>query len=168
MDIEPTLHAEWVKLLPVVVGGILTLLGGVAGQVVTQYLSARRERNKFLSAKLEDLARAISAYSQWITEKQTRLLFTDEAHNSPSPLDEAVLLQRLYFPELHGEILAIMSVSQPLIEFIGRQSIAKKTNLGLWLKTYDSTPYDLAYASHLKAMVSAVKKCREIAETELN
>ena len=168
MDVEPSLYAEWVKLLPIIVGGTLTLLGGVLGQVITQYLSARRERRKFLAAKLEDVARAISSYSQWITEKQTTLLFSDEPHNSFSPLDEAVLLQRLYFPELHGEILAIMTASHPLIEFIGQQSIARKVNLEVWIKTYDSAAYDTAYVNHLEALSSAVIKCRGIAEARFN
>ncbi|MHC8408930.1 hypothetical protein ACYZTR_01830 [Pseudomonas sp. Hz4] len=168
MDIEPTLHAEWIKLLPIIVGGTLTLLGGISGQILTQFLSARRERKKFLAAKLEDLARAVSAYSTWISEKRNTVLFKDETHDTPSPLDEAVLLQRLYFPELHGEILALMSASHPLLINIGEQAVARKENLQLWLTTLDNTAYDDGYKAHLKALSDTVKKCRVIAEDGLN
>lgn len=167
MDIEPTLHAEWIKLLPIIVGGTLTLLGGISGQLVTQFISARRERKKFLAGKLEDVARAVSAYSAWISEKQNTLLFKDETHDSPSPLDEAVLLQRLYFPELQGEILALMQASIPLLELIGIQSVARKENFDLWLKKFDNTAYEAGYKIHLQALSAAIKKCRDIAESGL-
>jgi hypothetical protein len=168
MDIEPTLHTEWIKLLPIIVGGTLTLLGGISGQLLTQFLSARRERKKFLAEKLEDLARAVSAYSTWISEKRNTVLFKGEAHDTSSPLDEAVLLQRLYFPDLHGEILALMSASNPLLVIIGEHAVARTENLQLWLTTVDHTAYDEGYKAHLRALSNTVKKCRVIAEGELN
>lgn len=158
MTISLTVYEVFANSLPIIIGGTLAIVGGISGQVVVHLLSSRRERNKLLGSKLEAIVKVLYAHSQWLSDKYNTLVFRNEDHDAPSHLDEARMIQSLYFPELKAEILAIMAAQQPLIKFIHEQRIARMESQEHWIKNFNRTPYDEAYKIHLSALSNTVQK----------
>lgn len=167
METEPTFYTELANAIPIIIGGLLAIIGGIMGQVLTHRLSARRERNELLNTRIEAIVKALYAHSRWIEEKFDTMVFRIEDHNSPSPLDEAIMLKSLYFPELHQEIVDVMAAQTPLVNFIWEQRIARKKDDAAWLQTFNRSPYNEAYKAHLSALSAVTRKCRAIVESRL-
>lgn len=158
----PTIYQELVKTTPVVIGGLLAVLGGVIGQIITHRLVASRERQSLFRDRIETLVKALYAHSQWLSEKFNTMVFRNEDHDLPSPLSEAQMLQELYFPELSGEILAIMQAQVPMTQFIAEQRIERMKDQAAWIKSWNPAPYHEMYKSYLKVQKAATEKCRVI------
>ena len=161
------MYEEIVKIIPIVVGGLLAVSGGVIGQIVTHRLTTSREKNTQLRARIESLMKALYGHSQWLHERHNVMIFQRGNHDIPSPIDEAQMLQELYFPELSTEVLAVMQAQIPMIKFIGEQKVSRMRDETAWLKSWNPAPYDEAYKTHLSAIKAATKKCREVLETRL-
>jgi len=158
---EVDVTAEIVKTLPVVIGAALAILGGVAGQIIADNLSRSRERVSLRRERIEALVKALYAHSQWIEDKRTCLLFRGQSHDVPSPLNDAKMLQKLYFPDLAREMLKIYQTEIPILQFIGEQHLARTKDLQSWLNTWNPQPYYDAYAIYLAVLEAAVTKCHD-------
>jgi hypothetical protein len=156
-----------VKATPVVIGGLLAVLGGFIGQVITHRLAVSRERRLLLRERIESLVKALYGHSQWLSERYNTMVFRNEDHDKPSPLSEAQMLQELYFPELSSEVLALMQAQIPMMKFIGEQRIERMKDQAAWIKSWNPGPYNEMYKAHLKALNAATKKCREVLQTHL-
>ena len=159
---DPTLIEELARAIPVVVGGLLAVGGGLFGQVVTHRLTMKRERSKIQRERLESFVKAIYAHSQWLDEKRNTMIFANSDHDVASPLDEARMIQALHFPELLDAILAVQQTQMPLLDFIGKQRIARMQNQETWLAAWDNEPYNAAYKQYLLAVGLATMKCRKV------
>ncbi|MGB7543809.1 MAG: hypothetical protein WBM28_17550 [Burkholderiales bacterium] len=164
---EPTLYGEIVKAAPVVIGGLLAILGGVAGQIITHRLTAARERSAVIRERIESLVKALYGHTQWLEEKRVTMLFRDGDHDSPSPLEEARMLQSLYFPELAAEIIAIQQAQIPMMEFVGQQRVARMKDRKAWMESFSQAPYLEMYKAHLLAHNAAISKCRTLINVHL-
>ena len=159
---DSTVYTEISRAIPVIIGGLLAVGGGLIGQFVTHRLTAKREQAKARRERLESLVKALYAHSHWLEDKRNAMIFRNEDHDMPSPLDEACMLQALHFPELCGEVLAIQEAQLSLINFIGQQRIARMKDQSAWLQAWDNEPYLTAYRQYLLAVGLATKKCREL------
>jgi hypothetical protein len=157
---DPTAASEWAKAVPVIVGGSLAILGGIIGQIIANALSRSRDRASLRRERAEALVRSLYAHTQWIKDKQSAL-FRQQDHDEPSPLSEAQMLQKLYFPTLAPQLLAILKAELPLFKFVGAQRLAQVKDLTAWIAAWDATPFNDAYVEYLKAIEAAVAKCRE-------
>lgn len=155
------LIAEIAKTIPVIIGAALAILGGVIGQLIAHKLSRSRDRASLRRERIELLVKALYAHSQWLRDKQTSVLFRGEEHDVPSPFSEAQMLQKLYFPNLAPELLAIMKAEMPMIKFIGDQRLARMKDRQAWLNRWSPQPYYDAYENYLVALEAAVTKCRD-------
>ena len=159
---ETTILTELAKLVPVLLGGLLAIGGGLASQIVVHRLSGRRDLAKLRRDRIEALVKAIYAHDQWIQAKQTTMIFRNEDHDAPSPLDEARMLQALHLPELAKEVLAIQQAQIPLLEFINAERIKHMKNKEEFVKGWDSAPFDDAYKQYIAAINALVDKCRQL------
>jgi len=156
----PTFVSEFVKTVPLLVGGLLTLLGGGGVQIVTHRLSRSRDAGTKRQERLERLVTSVYEDTQWIKDKMSRTLFGDGKHDEASPLARAEMLQALYFPELGKEMLAVMEAETPMIKFIGEQRAEQIKDAKAWLAKHDLKPFYEAYKQHLQAVRALVAKCR--------
>jgi hypothetical protein len=163
-----SLILELSKAVPVIAGGLLAILGGIIAQVATHHFSASREKTALLRSRIELIAKALYAHSQWLEERVNQMIFKNEDHESPSPLPEAQMLVNLYFPELQAEIAAVMQAQVPMIEFIGNQRLARMADLEAWIKSWDREVYNAMYKAQLEALNRAINKCREILQSQLH
>src|SRR5713101_7289204 len=155
---QSTFVAEIAKTVPVIIGAALAILGGVIGQLIAHRLSRSRDRASLRRERIEALVKALYAHSQWLKDKQTSVLFRGQEHDVPSPLGEARMLQKVYFPSLAPELLAILEAELPMIEFIGKQQLERMKDLQAWINAWNPQPFFDAYQKYIVALESAVKK----------
>jgi ABC-type nitrate/sulfonate/bicarbonate transport system substrate-binding protein len=72
---DTVILTEIARAIPVLVGGILAVAGGVGSQFLVHRLADRRERRKLRRERIEALVKAVYAHGQWIEEKQTKWFF---------------------------------------------------------------------------------------------
>jgi hypothetical protein len=163
---DSVLLTEVAKAMPVVLGGVLAILGGVGSQVLVHRFTDQRERAKLRREKLESLVTAVYAHGQWIEEKQRRMVFRNEDHDVASPLDDARMLQALHFPELATDLLAVQQAQIPLLKFVNEQRIKHMKSQEAFVAEWNSTPFDEAYKQYLIAINALVKRARSLVYAE--
>ena len=151
---------ELSKQIPVLVGGLLAIAGGVGSQVAVHVLTVRRESSKNKRERLECLVKAVYAHAQWLDEKKTQMIFRNEDHDAPAPLDEARMLQALYFPQLGPELAAVQQATLPMISFIHEQRLKRMKDQKQFIAEWDDKPYHTAYKSLLESTNTLVFKAR--------
>ena len=159
---DPSIYDEFAKVIPVVIGGLLAVSGGIAGQFFTHRLTEGREKTKLQRERLESLVKALYAHEQWLSAKWNTMIFRNEDHDTPSPLDEARMLQALHFPQLAQSILAVQQTQIPMLEFINQQRLARMKDQAVWIKEWNTAPYNEAYKRYLLAIGVVTTKCKEI------
>lgn len=159
---ESSLIAEVLKLVPVVTGALLAILGGAVTQYLVYRFNGKRKRAKLLREKAETLVQSLYEYSDWLTEKNNKLVFSKENHDVPSPLDKAWMIQKLYFPELREPLLSIMNAGNPMAIYCINQRSAQLADYNTWHKTYDSLPYTIMYGGYLNVFEEAIIKVSKI------
>ncbi len=158
---NPSIYGEIANAIPVIVGGLLAVGGGVISQFATHRLTVRREQRNLRRERLEALVRALFAHQQWLEDRFQALVFRAEDFHAPSPLNEARMIQELHFPELSKEVNNIQGMQLPLIDFMGKERVRRIGNTE-WFKTYDSKPYFDAYKSYRDAVNATTAKCRQL------
>lgn len=156
------LAAELVRTLPVLLGAVLAILGGLGSQFLIHRLTDERERAKTRRKKLERLVKAVSAHGRWIEEKQKLMVFRNEDHDVTNPLDEARMLQALYFPELAGELAAVQQAQMPLLKFIHEQKIKHMKSKEAFIQEWNSAPFNDAYKQYLAVVGTLIAKARPL------
>jgi hypothetical protein len=159
---QPSLLNEVLKLLPVLTGALLAVLGGAITQYLTHRFIGRRESKKLLREKAEALVESLYAYSDWLNEKNSKLVFSKESHDTPSPMDRVWMIQKLYFPELKEPIEGVMAASAPMVQFNFSQRIAQLKDYNAWAKTFSISPYQEMYRSYLDAFEAAITKISQV------
>lgn len=170
---DATTTSQLIPLLSVLLGGALTAGGGFVGQFFTHRWTQEREEGKLAKEgareaekvrreRIEALVKAVYEHGHWLDDRKQKMIFEKADHNAPSPLSEARMLQELHFPDLGGEVLAIMKAQGPMIAFVGQQRLAHMKNQQEWAAARDDKPYYDAYVVYLAAISALTKKCREM------
>lgn len=160
---DPTVSTEIAKLTPVIIGGALAILGGLVTQLLAAQLNERRERIKIRREKLELLVQCLYEHLHWIYEMRSKLIYSRESYDVPSPLDKAWMLQKLYFPELQEALVEVAKTDLELGNFCREQRIGQLTDRAAWLKNYDEQPYQILFGKYLNARnIALVKAARLI------
>lgn len=160
--LDSLVYAELAKAIPVVVGGLLAVGGGLIGQIATHRLTVKRDRAKLRRERLECFVKALYAHAQWLDDKRIAMIFANADHNAASPLDEARMIQALHFPELSDAVRAIQQAQLPIIDFIGQQRVARMRDQDAWIKAWNTEPFNIAYKHYLLTVGAATSKCREL------
>jgi hypothetical protein len=134
-----------------VIGGLLAVVGGVAGHVLVHRLNAKREGDKLRRERLESLVKALYAHDGWLVAKYMAMVVRKETHDVASPLDEVRMLQTLHFPQLAGEVAAVEQAQLVVFQCILQEARLK-----------DPEPFNNAYASYLLTVAAVTAKCRAL------
>ncbi len=157
---------EIAKAIPILVGGLLAAAGGVGSQFLVHRLTDKRERIKLRRERIEALVKAIYDHAQWIEEKQNKMVFRNEDHDPPNPLDVARMIQGLHFPELHQELLAIQQAHIPLLQFINEQRLKHMKSRAAFIAEWDPAPFDEGYPRYLAAVNALVQRARALIDAQ--
>jgi hypothetical protein len=163
-----SLSSEAIKLLPVFAGGVLAILGGAGSQYLIYCLNKSRDRNLLLREKAEALVKALYANNHWLDTKRNNLLFREKDHEEPPPLDEARMIQRLYFPELSPFVKAIIAAQSPMVAFLYEQRSAQLKDKEAWLNNNNLAPFGDMFAQYLNAFHSCVEQVGIHVQKQIN
>jgi hypothetical protein len=156
------LVAEFVKLLPVVVGASAAILASCIAQYLGHRFTEKRDLAKTRREKIEALVQAVYSHGQWLDEKRNRMIWRGEDHDAVNPLDDVRMLTALYFPELRQELVKILSAQIDLVRFIHQQRIKRLGGSKEFLDEWDSAPFDEAYGRYLAAVGSLVDRAASL------
>lgn len=159
---DATIANQIASAVPVLLGGLLAIAGGLGSQLVIHWLSGSRERTKLRRERIEALVKALYTHEQWVTDKKNKMIFRNEDHDDPAPMNELRMIQALHFPELTQEVNAVQQAYVPMLKFINEQRIARMRDEKAFIAQWDSTPFDGAYQQHLIAAKALVEKCRSL------
>ncbi len=146
---DPVITSEIAKAIPVIIGGLLAMFGGLGSQVLVHRYTHLREQTKFRREKLEGLIKAVHAHRYWITSKLDREVYKKEDFDTPSPLPEAEMLQTLYFPELAQEMANLIRAQTPILLFIIEQALAHKSDAKEFIANYKTETFKALYQKYL-------------------
>jgi hypothetical protein len=159
---DPSIYGEVAQAIPVVIGGLLAVGGGVIAQVITHWLSISRDERNLRRERLEQLVKALFAHQEWLDERRSVMIFRNEDHDKPNPMNEVQMIQALHFPELRTEILLLSDTEMPLLSFILNQRAAHIKNPANFIQQYDHKPFLEDYKRYLSARNTTVQRCRQL------
>lgn len=159
---DPATFNPILTAVPVIVGGALAIAGGLASQFAIHRLAERREVAKLRRERIESLVKAVYAQTRWISELSRKMVFRNEDHDEPWPLDDAMMIQDLYFPELKAEVHAVLIACLPMTKFIGEQRVKHMRDRDTFIREYDPTVFDEAYKKYLLAVSALTERCRAL------
>ncbi|WP_132663894.1 hypothetical protein [Rhizobium sp. PP-CC-3G-465] len=98
---EPAAEASiWTVLLPVLIGGVLAVIGGAVGPAIGHILVAREAARTRRRERLEALLAAVISQSDWLQAKVRTTLFSENPDIQTQPLPTAVSIATIYFRDL--------------------------------------------------------------------
>lgn len=109
--------ADPVSLLPVVVGGLLTMAGGVIGSgvtVVLKLVESRNDRKKRRAEKFEALVELVYEHDHWLENKRNALIRGGEVKIYVSPIAKIEAISAVYFPGFNE---AVSKLAKTTIDF---------------------------------------------------
>ena len=150
---------DWSQLLPVLIGGGIAIAAGVVGHLIAFKLDQKKESKQLGRRKAEELVRAIYQYGAWLDEKQN-CLFRQESHEEPSPMSEAEMIQRLYFPRASESLFKIRQAAIPIVSFLNQQRIEQMKDLNKWIDNWDAEEFYVAYREYLNKVDDITEELR--------
>ncbi len=147
---------ELPTIIPVLLGGILAIGGGVTAQILTHWLSARREKERLIREKAEELVCALYDHRDWLGRENSRLVFGSDFPETPSPLDKAFAIQEIYFSEVSAALSKINRALEPIVQHLYANAKARLEDKEKWIQTYDSEEFNKLYQGYLVAFHEAV------------
>jgi len=150
-------------LLPVIVGGLIAMAGGIVGTAATVIITLRQssiDKQKRRADKFEELVTAVYAYDHWLDTKQDALVYDKDVLVGPSPLATVEALIAIYFPLFSDHLVALRTTANVFVLWMGEAAMRrtagdiKHVNDGM-LKAYD--PYITARDALIAALVEHVK-----------
>lgn len=127
--------------------------------VITWHLRWRAMRR----VKAAQLLEALEIYTAWIGAQRQATLFGGDAHESESPLREARLIQREWFPELSAETAELFDIHARLINFLWAQQMLRMKDAEAWLESDYDTRFVQLWRLHRDAAGAAAEKLAQLA-----
>ncbi len=95
------------SLLPVIVGGLLTMGGGVigfVGSVIRDVVQTKHDNKKLRAAKFEELVSAVYEYDRWLDTKMAIQAHGQQGTLSFNPAAKIAAISAVYFPSVQDRI----------------------------------------------------------------
>ena len=89
---------DFIPILSVIIGGLLTVLGGLLTNYAAQSTSRKAEKRKVYREQLERIYEFSNQVIEWVKWHRIRDNINKDA--PPCPIDEVVMIARLYLPSL--------------------------------------------------------------------
>lgn len=93
--------------MPVALGGVLAILGGALGPVLTHALGRNAKRAEIKRSKLELLLEQSQEAALWLERQRLIHMFGKDDDGAPSPMDRVITTATLYFPALEEQVSAL-------------------------------------------------------------
>ena len=145
--------ATLIELAPVIIGGLLTAMGGFVGVYVTHRLSQSSAWRKLRAEKLERLALLVC-------QTMNQPSFFDREHFDGTPTDEMWAISSMYFPELEEQT---HRVRVAFLRYMQQTLDMRKEQLDTGAISHNSTgDLPLLYAELVESVSAFLKKASEV------
>ena len=154
-------HENRGSMLPVVVGGVIGIIGSVVGGVTLFKLQAGQERKVFKRSKLEELVSFAYECDEWLDQLKLKYLVYGDIDTivQKFPLSRMRMIQTLYFPTLEKDVQALSSA----VEVFRQLLILERPHLRQ--KKEYSDDFKAQYEPKQKAVLDAIQALTEKAAT---
>ncbi|WAC21955.1 hypothetical protein [Blastomonas sp. SL216] len=98
-------------LLPVIVGGLIGLAGGIVGPPLAHWLSEGSSNKKKRAEKLEEMIGHLYAHEHWLGVVRSIRVYGAQDNNEQSPLPKAKAIAAIYFPQFIPALAGLSVVS---------------------------------------------------------
>ena len=119
---------DYIPLLSVIVGGLLSTLGGFFANFTLQSKSRDAERRKLIREKLEEAYLLSHEVIDWIQKQMKEMATQASGDDSHCPIERVVMLVKFYEPKL----------TPVVTEFAGNVQNFKSHVFGYWKETLDA------------------------------
>jgi hypothetical protein len=158
-----TLGSTLLQLLPVVVGGLLTLTGGAGMQWLLHTKKTEEERRTKRAAKFEELVTALYEHDHWLDTLKNIRVFGETLPDGPSPLSKVQAIVALYFPQFGDHLSKLESATLAFKVWIADRSHARVSgNTSDLIKGYKEV-----YGSYNACLRKFLDDLQELARTGL-
>jgi hypothetical protein len=164
---DSSIYAEIAKAIPVVIGGVLAAVAGVATQFLTHHLAVSRDKGNIKRERLESFVKAMYAYRPHFHDRFFTMCVLDKMPTIPGPfsepqaaLSEARMIQDLYFPELREEVLKVLE-SDSVFDDLVLGTKFPIENLEHWQRDNLKTLLKALHEYEI-AMTTLTEKCRKL------
>jgi hypothetical protein len=128
---DPTSPDVWSTLLPVIIGGAIGFLGGIAGPPLTQLFSNIAVTRQRRIDRFEELLSIVLEHDNWLERVRLHRMFGDsESPTDKEPLPRAVALARIYFDGLAGSLDTLETANRQYQLWLS-QAWERRTKSGL-------------------------------------
>jgi uncharacterized DUF497 family protein len=94
----------WTVLLPVIVGGLIGLVGGFVGPFLLQWRKDATEKKRKRAEKFEELVAVLFECEHWVDDLRQALVYKEERVITVSPFAKLQAISLVYFPQFAGRI----------------------------------------------------------------
>src|SRR5262245_11325220 len=95
----PTIGSVLASVVPVIVGGVMALVGGAGMQWYLHREKTTEERKVRRAAKFEELITSLYDFDHWLLQQKNIRVFGEKSEVGPSPLSKVQAIVSLYFPQ---------------------------------------------------------------------
>jgi hypothetical protein len=155
-------------VLPVIVGGLIGISGGLSGTFLSSWLRAKDDRRNVHREKLETTVTYLAELENWGTRLRHQYLF-DLAQETyePNPAAKILALTAIHFPSLHALAedldaaadkyeLALMAKKQQMLE-AGTQAMKRAADALVAANPADPTIVERMKLAATEAKIAAVE-----------
>jgi hypothetical protein len=94
----------WTVLLPVIVGGLIGLIGGFVGPFFVQRTKDAADEKRKRKEKFEELVAVVFECDHWVDDLRQTLVYGQELVITVSPFAKLQAISLVYFPQFAGTI----------------------------------------------------------------
>lgn len=149
-------------ILSVIVGGVIGVVGGIAGPPLVHWLNDKSDRRKKRAEKFEEMVNTLYEHDHWLNEARNILVFGSEGTEGMSPLPRAQAIVAVYFPTFNARLAELESAARNYRAWM--LSAAQKRIRGNIDKLTNGAPE--AYAPYWNKFMELVGELRAFAERE--
>ena len=128
-----TILNEFLKLLPVIIGGLIAMISGGVGVYLSHVIEQKKQTKNDVLQKLEELTSLTFKCERYIIDKQKNAIFGDNNQQHVSPIDEMRVLLALHHPELKSKKIVLQQAILDCNVVIRDMFIAKTKDIDAFL-----------------------------------
>lgn len=159
-----TLTQVLLTLMPVIIGGVIAIAGGVLGTVLSHLFKTSTDRRERRRAKLEEIVTLTFEVEQWLERQKDYFWWAKQPAVGVSPLDRCRPMTELYFPELQEPMSKFWKSAVNMNQWILAGGQDKSKTGAVSQSHIDSYPqvYEPFHRSHMELINRAAEVMREI------
>ena len=130
--------------------------------VLSWVLARYRRRSDLRRGQAQQLLQALQRYSEWVCAQRLAAVFQGEGAEAAAALDQACTIRVAWFPELSGDMAALLAVHNRLINFLGTQQALWLRDPEHWLESEHDKRFMALWRQHRFALQALLEKLEDV------